>query len=102
MINENVEIEIEDSVMKNMLDIIKEENTCDSSRPHYKAKRSPSQKKQIKDDLKKRVCFKTPLCEFVNVESLKIWTKKMYILPSHNSLRKDKESCCEDNLCTIY
>jgi hypothetical protein len=103
MLNENVEINSnEDSAMKTMLDIIKENNTCDSSRTHYKPKRSPSQKRHVKEDCKKRVCFKAPLCEFVNVESFKLWTKKMYILPSHDGKRNEGESCCEEKLCTIY
>ena len=112
MSKENGKIkEIEDdpfdcSAIKHMLQIYKDDIiTIDSNRSKKKGKYQVTQKRINRIDTsdnykKKKVDFKSPLIEIINVESFKLWTRKMYILPCHDRM-KYKETCCEEYMCNI-
>jgi hypothetical protein len=110
MINENVndeETDIHDSAMKHINAVYQDEpiKTYDSNRSQCKTKRTISQRRSTRsvDKKKKKVVFKSPIHETIEIESYKAWTKKMYIMPSHSygSIERSDEKCCENSLCII-
>jgi hypothetical protein len=93
--------------MKNILHIYHDDNnkTYDSARSN-KTKRSITQRRSNRstDKKKKKLSFKNPLVETINIQSYKSWTRKMYIMPTHGlcEVERTNHKCCENSLCIIF
>jgi hypothetical protein len=110
MIRENVTEEetdaIDNSAMKNILNVYYEENarTFDSNRSQPKTKRTISQRRSNRSQdnkKKKKLVFKNPLVEIVDIPSFKLYTKRMYCVSKDYEVDRNNEKCCEDSSCFI-